>query len=347
MVLSDETIPSVIGAALLAGAATGALVTGLVRRLALRHAILDVPNDRSLHRTPTPRGGGLSIVLVAVLALGWTGRGSLPQWGPTTALLLGCVLVAGIGWLDDLRGLPARVRALVHAVAAGLFLHAIGGFPSLGLGGLTVPLGKAGAVLALLGIVWCVNLYNFMDGIDGLAGAQAALMSGFGVVVFAGPAPGLALVAAAVAGASLGFLLWNWSPAKIFMGDAGSCMLGFLFAAFALESERRGVAPLWAWMLVGLVFFGDATLTVVRRFLRGERVYAAHRSHAYQRAVQSGFSHATTSTGMLLLGVLFASLAYAGMKKPELVAPAAVAVLVIFLVAYLWVERRAPMRPPS
>ncbi len=335
------------GAAALLGGAVGAGVTGLVRHLALRHAILDHPNDRSLHQVPTPRGGGLAIVLVTLLVIAWVGRAELTNWGPTTGLLAGCALVGGIGWLDDLRGLPARVRAAVHALAAGLYLSAVGGFPTLTLGQTAIPLGAIGTLLALLGIVWCVNLYNFMDGIDGLAGGQAALMAGFGVLLFAGPAPGLAVVAAAVAGASVGFLAWNWSPARIFMGDAGSCMLGFLFAAFAIESERLRVAPLSAWLLVGLAFFGDATLTLARRFLRGERVYAAHRSHAYQRAVQSGISHATTTTGMLLLGAAFGAVAYLAARRPELWAPAAVVVFIVFLAGYLWVERRAPMRPPA
>jgi len=327
----------------LGAVAFGAAFTALVRHLALRHAVLDVPNDRSLHAVPTPRGGGLAIVAVALLAISLAGwRGLLPP-GATIGLLGGGFLVAAVGWLDDLRSLPVRIRATAHVAAAAWFLYHTGGLPTIRVGEVSVTLGAAGAVLALLGIVWSVNLYNFMDGIDGLAGGQAVLTAGIGALLFMPGQAGLALVAIAVAGASAGFLVWNWAPARIFMGDAGSGLLGFVFATLGLLSERTGAAPLFSWGLLGAIFLFDATLTLVRRALRGERWHSGHRSHAYQRAVQSGWSHARVTIGALLLSVLVGGLGVLAAERPELLGPAAGLALLLLGAVYLLIERRLPM----
>ena len=159
--------------------------------------------------------------------------------------------------------------------------------------------------------------------------------------------PGLSLLSAALGGASLGFLLWNWAPARIFMGDVGSGLLGFLFAALALLSERGGGPPLMSWLLFGGVFIFDATVTLVRRMAMGERWYAAHRSHAYQRAVQSGWSHAQVSCGVMALSVVLGLLGAAVARRAELVLPCVGTALTLLTVCYLWIEKRLPMRRES
>ena len=333
---------------LCAGAVAAVVVlvaTGLVRHFALARAVLDVPNERSLHAVPTPRGGGLAIGLTVTVAVLWLGlAGRLPP-RVATGLLGAMALVLLVGWVDDVRSLSNRARMLAQAAAACWFLVWIGGFPVVDVGQRAVQLGWPGAALALVGIVWSINLYNFMDGIDGIAGGQGLVAASFGAALLVGAAPGLALLSATIAGACLGFLGWNWSPARIFMGDAGSGLLGFLFAAIAILSERSGGPPVLAWLLFGGVFIFDATVTLVRRFLRGERWYAAHRSHAYQRAVQSGWSHARVTIGAMVLAVMLGALGTLITLEPARWTLLGGAGLALLLGCYLLIEQRRPMWP--
>lgn len=295
--------------ALLVAGSFGAslLLTAFVRRYALQHSLVDIPNARSSHTNPTPRGGGLAIVVIWFLVLAiliFLRR--LDEW-VGLALLGGGVAVAAVGWLDDRRGMPAGVRALVHVLAAGWAVWCLGGFPSLDLGVAVAPLGTAGSLLAVVGLAWLTNLYNFMDGIDGLAAGEAvgAGLVG-GVLLAAAGATGLSLVALALAAAAGGFLVFNWPPAKIFMGDVGSGLLGYAFGVLALASERAGAVPLIVWMILLAVFIVDATATLIRRIVKGERWFEAHRSHAYQHAVQAGYSHRDVTVAVMGLNALLA-----------------------------------------
>jgi glycosyltransferase WbpL len=330
----------------LAAAAASALLTAGVRRLAITRALLDIPNQRSLHETPTPRAGGLAIALVVLTALLWLGvQGDLAR--PAAIGLIGAaVIVAGTGWVDDLRTLPAAIRVVAQVVAAVWFLGWIGGVQEIRLATGPVSLGVAGQILALVTIVWSINLYNFMDGIDGLAGGQAVVVGVIGAVQLRGPMPGLSAVCAAIAGASLGFLLWNWAPARIFMGDVGSGLLGFLFAAIAILSatgSAEGGPSFLTWVTLGGVFVFDATVTLLRRMKRGERWYQAHRSHAYQRLVQAGWSHRRVTMAALAMTLVLGGLGAIGIQRPDLRWVAAGAGLALLLGSYLWVERRRPM----
>jgi Fuc2NAc and GlcNAc transferase len=201
--------------------------------------------------------------------------------------------------------------------------------------------------LAVLGIVWATNLYNFMDGIDGLAGAEAASVGLLGAALLAPWNPSLAVVAALVAGSAAGFLPLNWAPARIFMGDVGSGFLGFLFAALAVASEHAGALPALIWLLLLGVFFADATITLLRRFVRGDRWYAPHRSHAYQRAVQGGWSHAGVSGAVLGLNAALGAMAWWITREPGLLLPMLAAAGVIMAILYLLLERWIPMPSPS
>lgn len=318
------------------------LLTPGVRRFTLARGLLDIPNERSSHTVPTPRGGGLAIVVVVLASVGSLGlAGYLP--GATTAALMGGALVAAVGWLDDRHGVRAAVRLGAHAIAAIWALCWLKGLPVLTVGQGTVGLGPFGTVLAAVAIVWAINLTNFMDGIDGLAAAEAGTVALIGAALLAPANPPLAGAAAVTGGAVLGFLPWNWQRARIFLGDAGSGFLGYSLATLALASERTGGLPLLVWLILFAVFAVDGSATVLRRAARGERWYAAHRSHAYQRAVQAGWSHARVTLTVLLLNVCLGLLAFAAAARPQRIGVALLGALAICGAAYVGAERLLPM----
>lgn len=275
------------------------VMTALLRRLALAHGVLDVPNQRSSHDAPTPRGGGAAIVVAttgALLALAWIGTIRVEL---LLALAVGGAAVALVGFMDDRRRLRVSVRFAVHVAAALWALGWLGGLAPLRLGGYTVNFGWSGYVLGVLGIVWVLNLFNFMDGIDGIAGSEATFVAWAGAALAAGASSGSA--ALVFGAACVGFLRWNWPPARIFMGDVGSGYLGYVVAVLALASMHDSAVAIWVWLILGGVFFVDATVTLLRRLSRGQRVYQAHRSHAYQWLARRWGSHLRVT--LALLGV--------------------------------------------
>ncbi|MDF3081828.1 MraY family glycosyltransferase [Burkholderia sola] len=265
------------------------LATGLAWRLAT-----DIPNDRSLHTLPTPRVGGWGIVPVCIVAL-------LVLAPHLWLIAVSAAALAAMSQIDDRRGLPARVRFSVH-LAAVVALIAV--YPADAPWWLLVGVGFV--------MVWLTNLYNFMDGADGLAGGMA--LFGFGAYAIAAatgahPSPDLALTAAAVAGAAFGFLLLNFHPARLFLGDAGSIPLGFLAGALGYWGWRTSVWPIWFPALVFAPFIADASVTLLRRLLRGEKFWQAHREHYYQRMVRSGVGHGRTALYwylIMLAGIIVA-----------------------------------------
>jgi Fuc2NAc and GlcNAc transferase len=273
-------------AALIAACAllAAALITGLVRRLALERGALDVPNERSSHTVPTPRGGGVAIVLAVSAAA--AGLWLLRRIDLALLMaLLGGIAVALVGFIDDRRPLRAAPRLLVHVLAALWALAWLGGLPPVQLGGQLHSSGAGGYVLGVIGIVWVLNLFNFMDGIDALAASEATFITWGGALaaVVAAASDATWQPALAVGAACCGFLLWNWPPARIFMGDVGSGYLGYLVAVLAVAATRTDPAALLVWLTLGGLFLVDATVTLARRLLRGERAHTAHRSHAYQQ----------------------------------------------------------------
>ncbi len=261
------------------------ILTGIIRRYALTVNLLDIPNQRSSHTLPTPRGGGLAIVIVFMIGLPvLNGMGFLDQQA-TWAFLGAGAWVALVGFLDDHQHIPARWRLLAHFVAAVWALVWLGGLPPLEVFGYALDLGWIGHLLGLFYLVWLLNLYNFMDGIDGLAGIEAVTVCLGGVVLYlltddSTPWLAPALLAMAVTG----FLWWNFPPARIFMGDAGSGFLGIVLGLFSLQATKVSPQFFWSWMILLGVFIVDATWTLFRRLLSGEEVHQAHRSHAYQHA---------------------------------------------------------------
>jgi Fuc2NAc and GlcNAc transferase len=273
-----------------------------MRRVAVRRGLLDHPNARSSHATPTPRGGGLSI---ASVWLAWIAASAfVGDANPMTAsaIGLGAALVAGVGFADDHRHVSAAIRFAVHLVAVGIALWALGGVP-------LEPLASTGANvfllqgLAVLACVWFVNLFNFMDGIDGIAASESATVS-LGAAwltwLLDGPA-WLTTSWLVLAGGSVGFLAHNWPPARIFMGDVGSGFLGFAIGALLVASTHVAGFTVWTALILVAAFSADATVTLVRRAARGEKWYAAHRSHAYQHLARRWRSHRTVT--LLFVGI--------------------------------------------
>ena len=284
---------------------------GILLPLLVRKAILDHPNERSSHEAPTPKGGG--IALVPVIGLAWTGLGF--YFGISPVLVLGlsglAFGLAAISWVDDVRGLSPLIRLLVQIVAVFLALALLPN-PGLYFHGLLPSL--ADTLVAGLLWVWFINLFNFMDGIDGISGVESITI-GLGVaLIVGGPAGLLGLI---VAGAALGFLKWNWHPAKIFLGDVGSVPLGFLLGWLLLQTAADGN---WAAALILPGYYlADSGITLLRRALRGERVWQAHRQHFYQQAVQRGLSHAVVSTHVFIVGIALIVLAWVASQGPALI----------------------------
>ena len=319
--------------------------------------LLDLPNERSSHQQPTPRGAGLVIVLITLSGfwLLWSALGSAQALRPLTLYTLGATLIAAVSWFDDLRSMPRWARFAAHLLGAACGIAGFGYWsvvtvPPLG----SFDLGFAGGILTLLWIVGLTNAYNFMDGIDGIAGAQA-VVAGLGWGMF-GLATGHPLVAGfsiLVAASSLGFLGYNWPPARVFMGDVGSAFLGFTFASLPLlydslsgRTATSGSAVLGLLLVWPFVF--DTCYTFLRRLVSGEDVTAAHRSHLYQRLVAAGWSH--TSVTVLYTVLALSGLLLARVWSPDAPYGHVAAVLVLpalCLLLWLWVtgQERAQTEP--
>jgi len=280
---------------------------GFYRRWSVKQNLLDIPNERSSHNKPTPHGAGIVIVIICLLTyvpISLLVVGTF-SWGYIT----GALLIALISFLDDLRPIRFLWRLLVHCIAAIVLISDTETWHGITMLG-NLQLGNAGYVITFLWIVWMVNSYNFMDGIDGLAGLQGVIAGiGWLCLGLLLGMPVIYLFSGIIAAASLGFLVHNWTPSHIFMGDVGSAFLGFTFAALPLMARTSvtkspDLLPIAAVLFVWFFLF-DSVVTIVRRALRGEKIWIAHREHLFQRLVSSGFSHRSVT---ILYGVLSAIL---------------------------------------
>jgi Fuc2NAc and GlcNAc transferase len=296
----------------------GAILTALIARLAIRHQLVDLSNERSSHAGAVPRGGGLAIVAVvtgtaiALCVLGCLGRGEALAW------IGGGLLVAGVGFMDDRRGLGVGPRLLVQLIA-GLAAVIATGNPLV-----TTPMPELARVaifaLTVFSVIWSINLFNFMDGIDGIAAQQAVFVSGAAVLLAGGPDAGADVwILYTLATACVGFLVWNWAPARIFMGDGGSGYLGFALAVGVLTTSGRTALTIWTWLILHGAFVSDATVTLATRFFRRRRISEPHREHAYQRLARYWGSHARASTAFLAVNLLWLlPLATLTVRRPDL-----------------------------
>lgn len=297
-----------VGAIVVATAIVCCVATRSLIPLLRRRNVLDQPNERSSHAVPTPRGGGIAVIGTVLLA--WLGV-SAAGWVSSAiiAVTIAAALLAVVCWIDDLQGLAPGTRLLAQAAAVAIGLLVLPEPTNV----LWVWLGAAVYYIALGFIwLWWINLFNFMDGIDGIAGSEAAAIGG-GLLLLAvfgnGADTSVALLSAAILGASLGFLVWNWSPARIFLGDVGSVPLGYL-SGFVLI----GLAGAGRWkvaLILPLYFLADATITLGRRLFRRERVWEAHRQHFYQQAVIRGLGHGPVVRRVIAANLLLVACGWA------------------------------------
>lgn len=322
-------------------AGVGAFVGSyLASRLALvwltHRQIIDHPNIRSSHTRPVPRGGGIGFVVLLVIALGAVAiiEDSLPF-----LMLAGFVLLALTSFVDDARSLSFRIRLVFQLVAVALALAALPAETTIIAEGLPIWLDR---LIAGLAWIWFINLFNFMDGIDGIAAGEAMVVAaGIAVLALVQPALGdAALPGVVIAAAAAGFLLLNWHPAKLFMGDIGSTGFGFLLGWFLIEAAGAGY--LAAALILPMFFLLDASSTLIWRAVRRQHLATAHRDHAYQAAVDRGLSHATVSASVIALGLVLIGLALWSADAP-IVATAVALALSGGLAAWMrWGGQRAP-----
>jgi UDP-GlcNAc:undecaprenyl-phosphate/decaprenyl-phosphate GlcNAc-1-phosphate transferase len=325
----DSPVTTIAAAAF----AIAVVVIAVARRLPIAQQLADQPNARSLHSIPTPRVGGLGVMLGALPVGFWLA-------GPDGRWLIGAAAVlAMVSLADDVSSLPVEVRLACHLCAAAIavvVLAPAGSFASANAFALAVALAFA--------IAWMTNLFNFMDGADGLAGGMSVI--GFGVLAIAAHRAGvtdLAQVLLAVSAASAGFLAFNFPPARVFLGDAGSVPLGFLAGALGLQGVTAGAWPGWFPVLAFSPFIVDATATLVRRLAAGERFWRAHRSHYYQRLVLGGWSKRRLAMRAWALMVLVGASALAALERPPMVQ---CVIIILWALAFgalmFWIDRSRP-----
>ena len=292
--------------ALPVGFALTTLLTYLLMRLGLRKGILDIPNARSSHSSPIPRGGGVAVIITFFIFLYvYPAVDDRPiDVSILKSLLFGGAIIAAVGFIDDLNHIPARWRFLAHLSAAFLSLSLLPSLPEIIIFGFSFDLGIFGYIFLGISLVWFVNLFNFMDGIDGIAGIEVITVLGSAaLILFVQEQAVWLLLFSYLAFCVAGFLVWNWPPAKVFMGDACSGFLGFTLGLLAIVTSMQGTINLWAWLILCGVFVVDATTTLIRRMIRGEKWYEAHRSHAYQILSRRFGSHRKVFVGVLIINV--------------------------------------------
>lgn len=324
-----------------------AMLTPLLARWAHRRNFLDVPNQRSSHVIATPRIGGVALVTSVVAGLGVLQIAGVGIGREGGVVLTGALAIAALGLADDFWTLSAVVRLLVQAVVAAIVVATVGPLPLKWFG----PDSWMSMALTVLWIMLVTNAYNFMDGIDGIAGAQALVAGiGWAIVAILAGSRDIAALSLLVAAASSGFLLHNWQPAKVFMGDAGSGFFGFLFAVLPLLAPAGSVSLVWCGVLLMWPFLFDTGFTLLRRASRFENILSAHRSHIYQRLVLTGCSHRDVTlvyAGLALLGVVAAIL----VETQQPIAPLFSIVTIVIGAGALWrsltSREAASGEPPS
>ena len=260
------------------------VLTYVMKNYAIKKSLVDIPNARSSHTVATPHGGGVAIAITWFIGLTYLYYIDDINVSLYFALMVG-IVISIVSYIDDLIELSPRIRLVSQALVALLGLYFLGGFKELNIFFFHIENQIFINIFAFFMIIWFINLYNFLDGIDGYAGSEAIFLSFAGFILFRDD---LFLVLSV---AVLGFLFWNWHKAKIFMGDVGSTLLGYNIAIFTIYYSNQESTNFWIWIILFGVFWFDATLTLLRRYFNKESLSQAHKKHAYQRLVQSGWSH--------------------------------------------------------
>ena len=311
--------------------------TLVVRIAATKTNILDIPNIRSSHNQPTPRGGGLAIAIawyIAIFVLLLLKE--IPDY-VFVALLCG-VPITIISLVDDIITILPKFRLVVQILCASLAIFFLGGINSIDLGFAILHSSFLFSIAAVVGIVWFTNLFNFLDGIDGYISVEiificlaAFILMGLELPLF-------------LAAATAGFLLWNWQPAKIFMGDVGSTLLGFTIGVFAIYYQNINQSSIVIWLMLTSLFWFDATLTLFRRWRNHEQLFKAHRKHAFQRIVQSGFSHQKTVIFSILINMPIMGFVWLALEYPNYLLPVFAVNIAYLYVVMKMVDRRFPFK---
>ena len=305
--------------------------TYLIKNYAIKKSLVAEVNERSSHTAPTPHGGGIAIALTWFVGLFYLYFYELIEPNLFYALLFG-VVISLVSFFDDIYELSPKVRLIAQALVAIGGLVTLGGLESLDFGLFEITNPFITNIFAFFLIVWFINLYNFLDGIDGYAGSEAVFLATAGLLLFGGEHFIVLIVAV------LGFLCWNWHAAKIFMGDVGSVLLGYNVAVFAIYYANEQSSNFWVWVILFGLFWVDATITLIRRKLNGEKLSQAHKKHAYQRLTQSGWSHSKVATSAMILNIVVFLVLY----STQNVAISFFISLAIFLYAYIYVEKIKP-----
>ena len=275
------------------------LLTELIRRYTLKKNLIDTPNERSSHSIATPRGGGLSIVVCFLIALCF---GNLSSSDIFFALIGAGSLVAFIGFWDDLGHIAARWRLLSHFIATAWVLYWLGGVPEFQFLNFNINLSWFGFIIVAFSLVWLLNLFNFMDGIDGIAASETVFVACAGAYFsWLNGLEDLSYISLIFASATMGFLILNWPPAKIFMGDVGSGFLGLILGIIAYANILEG-GSLWVWLILLAVFLVDSGVTLSRRIFNGDKWYEAHCSHAYQHAARK-WGHRRVTIAIIIINL--------------------------------------------
>lgn len=282
---------------------TSFFLTYFIKNYAIKKSLVAEVNERSSHSVPTPHGGGIAIAITWFGGLSYLYFTQAINQELFFALLLGIVLCI-ISYIDDLIDLSSKIRLLTQAFVSACGILLLGGLESLNLGMWEITNMFVTNIFAFFLAMWFINLYNFLDGIDGYAGSEAIFLAVAGFILFGGEH--FLVLAVAV----FGFLLWNWHKAKIFMGDVGSTLLGYNIAIFTIYYTNIESMNLWIWIVLFGVFWFDATLTLLRRYQNKERLSQAHKKHAYQRLTQAQWSHDKVVMTSIALNILLFCLVY-------------------------------------
>ena len=311
------------------------ILTYVIRKIAIDKSIIDNPNDRSSHTVPTPRGGGLAIVISFYLAVTYYFIIGNLESRLFYALLSGIPLII-ISIIDDIISLSPKIRFITQFISSALALFFLNGLQTLDLGFIQFNWVWPLTILCLFGMIWFINLYNFIDGIDGYASMEAIFVSS---ALYYFTKNEITLILAI---ATLGFIPWNWQRAKIFMGDVGSTIIGFILIVLGIYFQNKGEFSFVNWLILTSLFWFDATFTLYRRWRNKEQLSVAHRKHAFQRIVQAGFSHQKTLIFGLIIDVILLGLILITFGNKFFLIYAFIPTILILFLITIWIDKRKP-----
>ena len=277
-----------------------------IRYILIKNKLFDIPNNRSSHVKPTPRGGGTVIVVTLLLSIGVLALNKMIETDFSIGMLLGISLISTTGLIDDIKSLPVLIRVIMYVSTAVLSLYLIGVISHISINNYSINLGYFAYFFSTLFLVWLTNLYNFMDGTDGFAATQTICVALFcGLLLFSSDNISLGIIFFCCASSTIGFLVFNWPPAKIFMGDSGSLFLGYAILVFIFQTNTSELISIWTWLIMLAFVLGDTTTTSLLRLFLVKRWYGSHRSNAYQNLARVLDNHLKVLLGIMIYHILW------------------------------------------